>query len=216
MFFKRKNNKTVDEAQMSFLDHLEALRSHLIRATIAIVIATVTLFCYRAFIFDALLFAPKHSDFITYRLLCKLSHFLQMCDALCISNFGFELINTTLSGQFTMHMWVAFVGGLVVAFPYIVWELWRFIKPALSTKELTYSRGIVFFTTLLFVIGILFGYYVISPLSINFLGTYAVSNDVKNMIEMDSYISTITTITLASGLVFELPIVIYFLTKILH
>jgi sec-independent protein translocase protein TatC len=214
MFFKRKNNKTVDEAQMSFLDHLEALRSHLIRATIAIVIATVTLFCYRAFIFDALLFAPKHSDFITYRLLCKLSHFLQMGDALCISNFGFELINTTLSGQFTMHMWVAFVGGLVVAFPYIVWELWRFIKPALSTKELTYSRGIVFFTTLLFVIGILFGYYVISPLSINFLGTYAVSNDVKNMIEMDSYISTITTITLASGLVFELPIVIYFLTKI--
>jgi sec-independent protein translocase protein TatC len=214
MFFKRKNNKTVDEAQMSFLDHLEALRSHLIRATIAILIAAVTLFCYREFIFDALLFAPKHSDFITYRLLCKLSHFLQMGDALCISNFGFELINTTLSGQFTMHMWVAFVGGLVVAFPYIAWELWRFIKPALSTKELTYSKGIVFFTTLLFVIGILFGYYVISPLSINFLGTYAVSNDVKNMIEMDSYISTITTITLASGLVFELPIVIYFLTKI--
>jgi sec-independent protein translocase protein TatC len=93
-------------------------------------------------------------------------------------------------------------------------ELWRFVKPALSTTELTYSRGIVFFTTLLFIIGILFGYYVISPLSINFLGTYIVSNDVKNMIEMDSYISTITTITLAAGLVFELPILIYFLTKI--
>jgi sec-independent protein translocase protein TatC len=111
-------------------------------------------------------------------------------------------------------MWVAFVGGLVIAFPYIIWELWQFIKPALSSRELTYSKGIIFFTTLLFIIGILFGYFLISPLSINFLGTYVVSNDVKNMIEMDSYISTITTITLASGLIFELPMLVYFLTKI--
>jgi sec-independent protein translocase protein TatC len=133
---------------MSFLDHLEALRSHLIRATIAVVVAAITLFCYREFIFDAILFAPKHQDFITYRALCKLSLILNLGDALCISEFGFELINTTLSGQFTMHMWVAFVGGLVVAFPYIAWELWRFIKPALSAKELTYSRGIVFFTSI--------------------------------------------------------------------
>jgi len=214
MIFSKKKSNANNEAQMSFLDHLEALRGHLIRATIAIIVAAITLFCYREFIFDALLFAPKHADFITYRMLCKLSHLLNMGDALCISNFGFELINTTLSGQFTMHMWVAFVGGVVVAFPYVAWELWRFVKPALSTTELTYSRGIVFFTTLLFIIGILFGYYVISPLSINFLGTYIVSNDVKNMIEMDSYISTITTITLAAGLVFELPILIYFLTKI--
>ena len=214
MIFRNKKSKQEVEAQMSFLDHLEALRSHLIRATIAVVVSAIALFCYREFIFDAILFAPKHQDFITYKALCKLSHILNLGDALCISEFGFELINTTLSGQFTMHMWVAFVGGLVVSFPYVAWELWRFIKPALSAKELTYSRGIVFFTSILFVTGILFGYYVISPLSINFLGTYVVSGDVKNMIEMDSYISTITTITLAAGLVFELPILIYFLTKI--
>jgi len=209
---KKENNE--EAAQMSFLEHLEALRGHLIRAAIAVVVASVLLFCYREFIFDVILFAPKNPDFITYRALCKLSHLLNIGDALCLSNFNFELINTTLAGQFTMHMWVALVGGLVVSFPYIAWELWRFVKPALSLKELTYSRGLVFFTSGLFITGILFGYYVICPLSINFLGTYVVSIDVKNMIEMDSYISTVTTITLASGLVFELPILIYFLTKI--
>jgi sec-independent protein translocase protein TatC len=214
MFFKKKKTVQEVEAHMSFLDHLEALRGHLVRATLAVLVAAITLFCYREIIFDAILFAPKHADFITYKMLCKLSYFLNMGDALCIKDFGFELINTTLAGQFTMHMWVAFVGGLVIAFPYIIWELWQFIKPALSSRELTYSKGIIFFTTLLFIIGILFGYFLISPLSINFLGTYVVSNDVKNMIEMDSYISTITTITLASGLIFELPMLVYFLTKI--
>ena len=199
---------------MSFLEHLEALRWHLMRAVIAVLTLAIILFFYREIVFDYFLFAPKHPDFWTYRMLCLLSDYLEMGDALCIKELPFELINTELSGQFTMHIWVSFVAGFILAAPYVLWEIWRFIKPALHEKERKYSKGVVFFSTLLFFAGVLFGYYVIVPLSINFLGSYQVSADVKNMIAMDSFVSTVTTITFASGIVFELPIVIYFLTQI--
>jgi len=207
-----KNNS--EKAEMSFLEHLEALRWHLMRAVIAIITLAIVLFFYREIVFDHFLFAPKHPDFWTYRMLCLLSDYLDMGDALCIKELPFELINTELSGQFTMHIWVSFVAGFILASPYVLWEIWRFIKPALHEKERKYSRGVVFFSSLLFFAGVLFGYYVIVPLSINFLGSYQVSSDVKNMIAMDSFVSTVTTITFASGIVFELPIVIYFLTQI--
>lgn len=199
---------------MSFLDHLEALRWHLMRAVIAVLTLAIVLFFYREIVFDHFLFAPKHPDFWTYRMLCLLSDYLEMGDALCIRELPFELINTELSGQFTMHIWVSFVAGFILAAPYVLWEIWRFIKPALHEKERKYSKGVVFFSSLLFFSGVLFGYYVIVPLSINFLGSYQVSSDVKNMIAMDSFVSTVTTITFAAGIVFELPIVIYFLTQI--
>ena len=207
-----KNNS--EKAEMSFLEHLEALRWHLMRAVIAIITLAIVLFFYREIVFDHFLFAPKHPDFWTYRMLCLLSDYLDMGDALCIKELPFELINTELSGQFTMHIWVSFVAGFILAAPYVLWEIWRFIKPALHEKERKYSKGVVFFSSLLFFAGVLFGYYVIVPLSINFLGSYQVSSDVKNMIAMDSFVSTVTTITFASGIVFELPIVIYFLTQI--
>lgn len=207
-----KNNS--EKAEMSFLEHLEALRWHLMRAVIAIITLAIVLFFYREIVFDHFLFAPKHPDFWTYRMLCLLSDYLDMGDALCIKELPFELINTELSGQFTMHIWVSFVAGFILAAPYVLWEIWRFIKPALHEKERKYSKGVVFFSSLLFFAGVLFGYYVIVPLSINFLGSYQVSADVKNMIAMDSFVSTVTTITFASGIVFELPIVIYFLTQI--
>jgi sec-independent protein translocase protein TatC len=135
-----------------------------------------------------------------------------MGDALCMGTPDFQLINTTLSGQFTMHIWVSLVAGFVVAFPYVVFELWRFIRPALRQTELRFSKSIIFFVSLLFCVGILFGYYVITPLSVNFLSGYQVSEAVKNMIEVESFISTVTTITFASGLVFQLPVLIYFLS----
>jgi sec-independent protein translocase protein TatC len=207
-------NNNSEKAEMSFLEHLEALRWHLMRAVIAVVTLAIILFFYREIVFDNFLFAPKHPDFWTYRMLCLLSDYLDMGDALCIRELPFELINTELSGQFTMHIWVSFVAGFILAAPYVLWEIWRFIKPALHEKERKYSKGVVFFSTLLFFAGVLFGYYVIVPLSINFLGTYQVSADVKNMIAMDSFVSTVTTITFASGIVFELPIIIYFLTQI--
>ena len=207
-------NNNSEKGEMSFLEHLEALRWHLMRAVIAILTLAIVLFFYREIVFDHFLFAPKHPDFWTYRMLCLLSDYLNMGDALCIKELPFELINTELSGQFTMHIWVSFVAGFILAAPYVLWEIWRFIKPALHEKERKYSKGVVFFSSLLFFAGVLFGYYVIVPLSINFLGSYQVSSDVKNMIAMDSFVSTVTTITFASGIVFELPIVIYFLTQI--
>jgi sec-independent protein translocase protein TatC len=199
---------------MSFLEHLEALRWHLVRSVIVVLLLAIGFFVYREFLFDQILLAPKMKDFWTYRKFCELSHFLNLDDALCFGQNDFSLINTELSGQFTMHMWASIVAGLVCGAPYVFWELWTFIKPALKSNEKNAASGTVFYTTVLFLLGVLFGYYIIVPLSVNFLGSYQVSTEVKNMIQMDSFISTVTTITLASGVVFELPVVVYFLTKI--
>ena len=200
--------------EMSFLQHLEELRWHLVRSVSAITIIAVVAFLNKEFLFDGILLAPKSSSFITYRWLCSISHALNMGDSLCVNSIPFILISTDLSAQFTTHMWVAFIAGLIVASPYVLWEAWRFIKPALYEKERNYARGIVFYTSALFLTRVLFGYYVITPMSVNFLGTYQVSPEVKNTITLDSFISTVTTLTLLTGLVFELPIVIYFLSKI--
>lgn len=214
-FFRHKSsaNSTSDpNAEMSFLDHLEALRWHLVRSAIAILTIAIVAFINKSFIFDQIIFGPKNIDFPTYRALCWLSEKLSI--DMCIKEIQFRLINISMAGQFTVHMWVAFVTGFIVGFPYVLWEVWRFVKPALTQKEKQYSGGIVFFTSLLFLAGVLFGYYVISPLSINFLGSYQVSEEVKNQISLDSFISTVTILTFASGIVFELPIVVYFLSKI--
>jgi sec-independent protein translocase protein TatC len=200
--------------EMSFLQHLEELRWHLVRSVGAIVIIAIVVFFYKDFLFDEILLAPKSQDFLTYRLLCFLSHKLNLGDNLCVQAIPFDLISIELSAQFTTHMWVAFISGLIIASPYVLWEAWSFIKPALYEKERRYARGIVFYTSALFITGVLFGYYVITPMSVNFLGSYQVSAQVKNTITLDSFISTVTTLSLLTGLVFELPIVIYFLTKI--
>lgn len=207
--FDRSGNKE----EMSFLDHLEDLRWHLARSVIVVLGLAVTLFCFNDFVFGTIIFGPKHLDFITYRVMCKFSYFIGAGEKMCIREIPFSLINTELSGQFTMHMWISFVGGLIVGFPYVLWELWRFIKPALHERERKNTTGFVFFASLLFMIGVSFSYFIIVPLTINFLGSYQVSSDVANMVSMDSYISTVTTLTLATGLVFELPIIVFFMTK---
>ena len=207
-------NKTDSSGEMSFLEHLEALRWHIVRSAGVIITAAVVLFCYKEFLFDSVLLAPKNPDFPTYRALCRLSQYLNLGDDLCVTKIDFALVSTDLSAQFTTHMWAAVVGGLVIGFPYLVFELWKFIRPALKDKERKYARGIVFYTSFLFITGVLFGYYVIAPMSVNFLGTYQVSTAVRNTITLDSFIGTVTTLTLMTGLVFEMPIVIYFLTKI--
>lgn len=204
--------KSASTSEMSFLGHLEALRWHLFRSVIAIFLFAIAAFMNKEFIFDTVIFGPKNPDFLTYRVLCKLSEKFSL--DLCIKDIPFNIISVDMAGQFTMHMWVAFISGLVIGFPYLFWEIWRFVKPALKDNERKHSRGIVFFSSILFIMGILFGYYVIATMSINFLGSYQVSGLVKNQISLDSYISTITFLTFASGVVFELPIVIYFLSKI--
>jgi sec-independent protein translocase protein TatC len=207
------NLEETTSTEMSFLDHLEALRWHLMRSAIAVIVLAIVAFLNKSIIFDQIILAPKNLDFWTYRFLCDVSKFFMLEEALCINEIPFELINIDMSGQFTTHILVSVVSGIVVAFPYIVWEIWRFIEPALYSKERSFTRGLVFSVSFLFSLGILFGYFFIAPLSVNFLGSYQVSAAVANQISLLSYISTITTITLAAGFVFELPVLVYFLTR---
>ncbi len=198
---------------MSFLQHLEELRWHLVRSVIVITVLALVAFFNKELLFDGIILGPKKPDFPTYKAMCWLAQKLSVED-LCIEQLPFKLQSTELSQQFTLHMWVAFIAGLIMGFPYLLWEVWRFIKPALSAREKKYTTGVVFFASLLFFTGVLFGYYVIAPLSINFLGSYTVSSEVQNIFTIDSFISIITMLTIAAGVVFQLPIVVYFLSKI--
>jgi sec-independent protein translocase protein TatC len=203
-----------EEDKMSFLAHLEILRWHLIRIAIAIAVGSSLAFIFKGFVFDQVVLAPAFNTFITYQLFCSFSHWLHLGDKLCFDSLSFSLINIRMSGQFTMHIIVSLVAGVIVAFPYILFEVWRFIQPALKRTEKRFASGLVFWGSFLFLTGVGFGYYLIAPLSVQFLGGYRVSELVQNQISLSSYISTVTTITLACGLVFQLPILVYFLSKL--
>ena len=198
--------------EMSFLDHLEALRWHLVRSIVSIVVFAIIAFIFKDIVFN-LIIAPKTPEFFTNRNLCAFGTWIGI-EALCINSEPFQLININLAGQFTTHIMVSMIIGLIMAFPYLIFEMWRFIGPALYDKEQQYARGAVFYISLLFILGVLFAYYVILPLSVHFLGTYQVSEEVANTINLMSYISTVSAIALAAGIVFELPVLIFFLTKI--
>lgn len=202
------------EKEMTFLDHLEDLRWHLIRSTLAVLVAAILAFLAKDFIFNTILFGPKDPNFVTYRMLCNIARAIGMDESFCLTEIPFRIQNRTMAGQFNTHMWTAITAGFIVAFPYILYELWRFISPALLQKEKTASRGFIFIASILFFIGVLFGYYVISPLSINFLGSYQVSDQVFNDIDLTSYMGLVRASALASGVIFELPILIFILTKI--
>ncbi|UAB80225.1 twin-arginine translocase subunit TatC [Marixanthomonas sp. SCSIO 43207] len=201
------------EKEMSFLDHLEELRWHIIRSTIAVVIVGTLAFIAKDFIFDVLLFGPKSADFPTYKLLCRAARFIGM-NSFCFEELPFRIQSRTMSGQFSAHIWTSVTAGIIIAFPYIIYEFWKFISPGLMPKERKHSKGFIIIASFLFFLGVLFGYYVITPLSINFLGSYRVSEEVFNDFDLSSYISLVRASVLASGLIFELPIVIYFLTKL--
>lgn len=200
------------ESDMSFLEHLEELRWHLIRAFTAIIIIAIAAFIFHEIVFDKIILAPKNSDFFTNKLLCLLGEKVNV-PKLCINTKSFQIISIKMAGQFSMHITTSIFVGIIVGFPYVFWELWRFLRPALHTKEAKHSRGAVLISSFLFLTGVLFGYFVIAPLSIHFLGSYNVSDQVINQINLKSYIGTITSVTLAAGVTFELPVLIYFLSK---
>ena len=202
------------EKEISFLDHLEIFRWHLIRSAVAILFFSVIAFIFKEIVFDVILLGPKRPDFLTYRVLCQISNLLGLNDALCMQESPFSLMNISMSGQFSTHITTSIFAGFIVAFPYVFWEVWHFIRPALHSNETKMARGIIFFSSVLFLFGVLFGYYVIAPLSVNFLGSYQVSSTVANQISLSSFISTVTTVSLANGIIFELPILVYFLTKV--
>ncbi len=202
------------EAEMSFFDHLEVLRWHLIRSCIAIVVFTSLAFGYYDFIFDKVIMGPKSPGFWTYRMMCQIADRFHLSADYCIKEIKFNIINTEMAGQFTLQLNSSLLAGVVLGFPYLLYEIWRFIKPGLTDKERTSASGFVFYATFLFILGILFGYYIIAPLSITFLANYTVSNIIQNQITIDSYLSSVATLTLGTGVVFELPILIFILSKI--
>ncbi|MCZ2443780.1 MAG: twin-arginine translocase subunit TatC [Flavobacteriales bacterium] len=203
-----------EDKEMSFLDHLEELRWHLVRAVIAILIGSVVAFIFPHILFDVILFGPTYPDFITYRLLCQLGNAISL-PALCFGDLPFkEFISIQMGSQFTWHIWGSLIAGFIITFPYVAWECWRFIKPALREKERSKATGIVFYVSILFIAGVLFGYFLLAPLTVNFLGNYDVMGRVVNQPVFTSYISTILVVILGCGILFELPVVIYFLAKI--
>ena len=210
---KSKAKNSNPDGEMTFLQHLAELRWHIIRSLVAIVIGAIVAFMFKDIIFDHIILAPNNPDFITNRLLCRLADMVNV-PLLCINQNPVELISIKLTGQFTTHITISLVAGLILAFPYVFREFWSFFRPALYEKERKYARGAVTMASLLFLAGIIFGYFIIAPLSINFLGTYRVSDLVTNQINITSYIGSVTSVALASGITFELPIVVFFLARI--
>lgn len=201
-----------EQAEMSFLDHLEELRWHIIRAFLAIGVFTIGAFVAKSFVFGQVILGPSKTDFWTYRMMCKLADTLGT-QGLCIDSLPFIIQSRQMTGQFTMHITASFAVGLICAFPYAFWEVWRFISPGMHLNERSVARGAVFYVSLLFLIGVNFGYFILSPLSINFLSNYQIDPSILNEFDIVSYVSTITTLVLACGILFQLPMVVYFLTK---
>lgn len=205
-----KNNT----GEMSFMDHLEELRWLLVRSTIAILIGGCVAFAFSSYIFEEIIFAPKTGDFITYRFFCDLANKYDLDKSFCIQELPFEIQSRSMDGQFSTDIWTSITAGFILAFPVILWQFWKFISPALYDNEKKNAVAFIISTSILFFLGVLFGHYLITPLSLNFLGNYKISAQVKNDIDLDSYLSLIKTNAISCGLVFEMPIIIYFLSKL--
>jgi sec-independent protein translocase protein TatC len=199
--------------EMSFIGHLEELRWHVIRAVGSILVFAIIAYIYIKEIYRYVILAPAKPDFWTYKMMCKLSVIVGYED-LCIKSLDFKIQSIGVGDQFTMGLTSSIIVGLIFAFPYAFWEIWRFIKPGLKASERKSARGAVFFVTLLFFSGVLFGYFVVTPLAINFLANYKLDESIANEFNISSYISTVATLTLACGIAFQLPIVVFVLSKV--
>ena len=212
--FRRGRKGQEEKAEMSFVEHLEVLRGHLFRSALAIAAGAVVFIIYNKFFVREVLMGPTHADFPTYKWLCKVGHVIGLGDAMCMKDIGLKMQSTSVSGQFSMYFTLIFVGGIIVAFPYIFWEFWRFIKPALTKKELSKTRGVIFWVSLLFFLGILFGYFVIAPYTVNFFANFQLDDNIENRWTITSYIDTLVPLILGTGLAFQLPLVMFFLAKV--
>jgi sec-independent protein translocase protein TatC len=206
--------KGEEEKEMSFLDHLEELRWHVVRALGATIILTIASFIMAKWIFHNIIFAPARTDFATFYWLCELGKAVNLEGKLCIDEIPLKIQSRYMTGQFTMHLTSSFIIGLIISFPYVAWEIWSFIKPGLHPTERKYSRGAVAAISFLFFVGVAFGFYVMAPLAVYFLANYQISDLIVNEFDITSYVSTISMLVLGSGLLFQLPIVVYFLTQV--
>jgi len=210
--WRKKNNE--ERAEMSFIEHLEVLREHLFRSALAIAAGAIVFIVYNTFFVREVLMGPTHADFPTYKWLCKLGHAIGLGDNMCMKDIGLKMQSTSVSGQFSMYFTLIFVGGIIVAFPYIFWEFWRFIKPALTKKELSKTRGVIFWVSFLFFLGITFGYFIIAPYTVNFFANFQLDENIENRWTITSYIDTLVPLILGTGLAFQLPLVMFFLAKV--
>lgn len=211
-FLDRRNKDGSEE--MSFIDHLEELRWHLIRSVIAIMVAAIVFFIYVREIVNDIILAPAQDDFVTYGWFCKLSHALGLGDAICMSGVKVSFLSTQLTGQFISSFTISFVGGFIVAFPYIFWEFWRFIKPALSEKEKKNTGGVIFWVSLLFFGGVAFGYFVLTPFMVNFYFSYSLSPLIEIKPTFSDYLENLVYTTVGIGVLFQLPLLVMILAKI--
>jgi sec-independent protein translocase protein TatC len=214
---ERKNeNAGVEGDEMSFVDHLEELRWHIIRAVLAILICAIVVFVYIDPIMDMVVFGPIEKGFVTYDFLCKLGHRLMNSDVLCLPVPNIQMQTTTFGGQFISSLTIAFVVGVIIAFPYVFWELWRFVKPALRPNELKNTRGAIFFVTFFFMLGVAFGYFLLAPFTFSFLSNYKIgtANIIETKPVLNDYIDNLVDITVGAGLAFELPVISFVLTRI--
>ena len=216
-FFKKIRGKDDEvKPEMSFLDHLEELRWHIVRSAIALLLAAIGIFIYIDWIFDNIIYAPAREEFVTYSFLCNLGHKLHLGESLCMPPVKIPLLINTVGGSFTSAINICFMGGLIIAFPYLFWELWRFIKPALSTKELKYAKGSIFWVSLCFFTGAAFGYYLLAPFTFNFLASFKIGTTGAQtyLPSLEDYIDTLVNIMLGCGIAFELPVLAFILAKI--
>lgn len=207
-------NKSDNQSEMSFVDHLEVLRGHLFRSVLAIAVGAIVVGIYNKFVIQRVLMGPTHSDFPTYVAMCKFGNNIGLGASLCIREINVPMQNTVVGGQLSMFFSVILIGGLILAFPFVFWEFWKFVKPALTQKELNRTRGVIFWVSFLFFLGVFFGYFVVAPYTINFFANFQIDENIENRWTISSYLDTMTPLILGSGLAFQLPLVMFFLAKV--
>ncbi len=216
-FFNRiRGKETSEKEEMTFFDHIEELRWHIVRSVLVWMAAAISIFIYRNFVFDNIILAPTKNNFVTYDALCRFGHWIYLNDAFCMPPVNINFQYNTVTGPFSSAISIALVGGVIVAFPYIFWELWRFVKPALSVKEKKYARGSIFWVSLCFFTGAAFGYYLLAPFTFNFLASFTmgISESIKYTPTINDYVDSLTNLILGCGIAFELPVLSYVLARL--
>ncbi len=215
-FFNKIKGTESEGAEMSFVEHLEVLRWHLVRSAIVLVVVAIGVFIFVDWVFDEIIFAPARKEFVTYKALCDFGHWLHIGDALCMPPVNIELQGNTVSGPFMSAINISFMGALIIAFPYLLWELWRFVKPALSKKEIRYAQGSFWWVSFCFFLGAAFGYFLLAPFTFNFLANFQLGTMgvYRYLPTLDDYIDTLTSLILGCGIAFEMPVIVYVLSKL--
>jgi sec-independent protein translocase protein TatC len=211
-FFSKRNKDP--NSEMSFIDHLEDLRWHVIRSVIAILICSIVVFVFADFVVNKIIFAPAYNNFITYSWFCKMGKLFGMGNSLCFGDVKVSFLSTGMTDQFVATFTVAFVGGFIIAFPYVFWEFWRFVRPALSKNERKKTKGVIFWVSFLFFLGVAFGYYILTPFMVNFYFTYKLSPLIEIKPTFDDYVENLVWTTVGIGVLFQMPLLIMVLARI--